>query len=931
MKNILISVFAFCLFSCTSNYSRDNQGVTVNITKNDSAIKAVRLKVINDDIIRVTASPRLEVYEEQNLIDVSENISDRHWTVKEKDGEVVLETATLRAHVCLENGKTYFTDLRGKVLLNELSASVREIQLENKTAYTIQQTFQSSDDEAFYGLGQHQGDVWNYKGKNESLFQYNTKVSIPFVVSSKGYGVLWNNYSYSKFGDPREYKNLEQFKLFDKSNRDLGLTAIYTTRDGRQVVRQESILDYETNDKKRNLALSLNNVEQVVWEGTMQPNETGVHQFRLTYSGYISLEIDDKLIVPERWRRDFIPNNNIYLPIDMRKDKMTKIKITWKPNGGAFFGLKALSPRTEDEKNMLSLWSEAADNIDYYFINGNKADDAIKGYRTITGKAPIMPKWALGFWQSRERYQNQFDVIDVLKEYRKRQIPIDNIVQDWHFWSDGQWGSHEFDAQRFPRPQAMIDSVHALDARIMFTVWPKFYKKTDHYTQFEEQGYLYPMPIKDGIVDFKGEKQSFYDAFNEDARKLYWKQINEKLYSKKIDAWWLDASEPSILDNVTIDKQKELMQPTALGSSTQYFTAYPMLNSKAVYDGQRETNPEDRVFILTRSAFAGSQHYASAIWSGDIASRWEDLKAQIPAGLNMSLSGIPYWTTDIGGFCVEDRYRNAKEGSQDKEEWRELNTRWFQYGTFCPIFRLHGQFPHREIYNIAPSEHIAYKSMVYYAKLRYRLMPYIYSLAGRSYHEDYTIMRPLVMDFGDDVTTHNIPYQFMFGSSFMVCPIYEYRARSREVYFPKGANWYNYETGDYIEGGQTKNVDAPYERMPLFVKAGSIIPTGSDVQNTKQSQAERLTLEVYMGADGEFTLYEDEETNYNYEKGKFSNIKISYTEETRELIIHDIVGTFDNMLSNRSFHIVWKSTDGKSNKADVVNYSGKKVVVNNIK
>ena len=336
--------------------------------------------------------------------------------------------------------------------------------------------------------------------------------------------------------------------------------------------------------------------------------------------------------------------------------------------------------------------------------------------------------------------------------------------------------------------------------------------------------------------------------------------------------------------------------------------------ANGIYDGQRSVKPHDRVFILTRSAYAGMQRYAAATWSGDIGSRWEDFKAQIPAGINFSLSGMPYWTTDIGGFAVEKRYENA--AGKDLDEWRELQTRWYQYGAFTPLFRVHGQFPYREIYNIAPESHPAYQSMLYYSKLRYRLMPYIYSMVGKTYHEDYTIMRGLIMDFPNDNAVKNISDQYMFGSSMLINPVYKFGAKSRELYLPEGTNWYDLYTGKFIAGGKTINAEAPYEKMPVYVKEGSIIPFGPELQYTSEKAADTITLYIYTGKDGIFNLYEDEGTNYNYEQGMFSKIPIIYNEKDKSLLIGNRIGNFKGMLETRTFNIVFVS----KNKPGMLNF-----------
>ena len=934
---LLVGLLSMALFiGCKSGpYQRTSDGIIVNLkTDNALATKNIRLQVVNDDIIHVSATPGYKFSDKKSLITIYDKTQTTGWDAKEENGNVVLKTASTIATVSLTTGEVTFSDINGNVLLAENKGggkSFSDIEVEGTKAYTMQQVFESPADEAFYGLGQHQADEFNYKGKNEVLFQYNTKVSVPFVLSSKNYGILWDNYSLTKFGDSRDYLDLDQFKLYDKTGKEGGLTATYMVNaDPNKVFveRAESQIDYENLETVKKFPQDFPFFNsRITWEGDIEAKETGKYHFILYYAGYTTISLDNEVIVPERWRTAWNPNSYKFT-VDMKAGEKRKIKLDWKPDGGiSYIGLKALSPKSQEEQNKLALWSEMGDQIDYYFIRGNSADDVIKGYRTVTGKSQIMPKWAMGFWQSRERYKTQAELLGVVDEYRKRNIPLDNIILDWSYWPKDAWGSHDFDTERFPDAKGMMDSVHAKDAHIMISVWPKFYYTTDNYKAFDEKGWMFNRAVKDSIRDWisPGYIGGFYDAYSEGARKLFWDQLNEKLYSKGIDAWWMDASEPDILSNASMQYRKELMTPTALGPSVEYFNAYALVNAQGIYEGQRSTNPNNRVFLLTRSGFAGLQRYSTATWSGDIGTRWEDMKAQISAGLNFAMSGIPYWTMDIGGFCVEKRYENAKEGSEDMKEWRELNARWFQFGAFCPLFRSHGQYPYREIYNIAPEGHPAYNSMVHYTKLRYQMMPYIYSLAGMTYFNDYTIMRALVMDFGKDAATHNISDQYMFGPNLMVCPVYQYKATSRDVYFPAGTNWYNYDTEEYVTGGKTVKVSAPYERMPLFVQEGSILPMGNDIQTTKQNQTD-LTIKVYTGKNGEFTLYEDEGVNYNYENGAYSTIKFSYDDASQQLTVDDVKGEYTGMAKDRIFKIEW-ITKGKKNTISEVKYSGKKLSV----
>ncbi|NDW13243.1 DUF5110 domain-containing protein [Bacteroides sp. 214] len=943
MKSNLWMLGCLFLFSCTNpSYEKTNDGIIVTLEQQQTSdVKKIRLQVVNDNIIHVSATPKKQFSAEKSLIIVPQS-GKTPFTVEETDSVLTLKTAALQAKLHRHTGEVVFADLNGNPILQEQAGggkTFKPVTVEGTSAYYIRQVFESPDDEAFYGLGQHQADEFNYKGKNESLFQYNTKVSIPFILSNKNYGILWDNYALSHFGDPREYAQLnEEFKLYDAQGKEGGLTATYTPdKEGvAPIERIENSIFYEDLKSAKNLPQGFPlNGSKVVYKGEIAANESGVYRFHLYYAGYVTVYFDNTPIVPERWRTAWNPNSYKFVA-DLPAGKRIPIRIEWQPDGGeSYLGLRALSPVSDEQQNKLSIDSEMGNEIDYYFINGNNMDEVISGYRTLTGKAPIMPKWAMGYWQSRERYKTQEEIIGALKEFRQRQIPIDNIVLDWSYWPQDAWGSHEFDEARFPSPKAMVDSIHAMNAQMMISVWPKFYINTEHYKEFDEKGWMYQQAVKDSIRDWigKGYIGSFYDAYAEGARKLFWQQMEEHLYPLGIDAWWMDASEPNVRDCTDMEYRKALCGPTALGPSTQYFNAYALMNAQAIHEGLLATDPNRRIFQLTRSGFAGLQRYSTATWSGDIATRWEDMKAQISAGLNFAMSGIPYWTMDIGGFCVEKRFEKAQRDfnktgieNADLKEWRELNTRWYQFGTFTPLFRAHGQFPFREVYNMAPENHPAYKSIVAYTRLRYSMMPYIYSLAGMTYHNDYTIMRALVMDFGKDKKVENIGDQYMFGPSLMVCPVYEYGARSRKVYFPETSGWYDLYTGKYIQGGQQQTVSAPYEQIPLYICEGSIMPYGPDIQYVDEKLPELITLYVYGGKDGAFTLYEDEGVNYNYEKGKYSTISMTYNEASGKLTIGERQGEYPGMLQSRAFNVVF--VDKNNPKPYDVKMEGIKVTYN---
>ena len=658
----------------------------------------------------------------------------------------------------------------------------------------------------------------------------------------------------------------------------------------------------------------------------------------------MKIYIDGKLVVPERWRTAWNPNSYKF-ETPIKKGVKTPIRIEWQPDGDvSYCGLRVAAPRSEAEKNQLSIWSEMSPDMDYYFIAGQNLDEVISGYRTLTGKASLYPKWTLGFWQSRERYQSSKDIEDNMKKFRDLHIPVDNIVQDWNYWKLDSWGSHEFEAARYPNPQAMLDSVHAMNGRFMISVWPKFYDTVKNYKELDSKGWMYHQAIKDDIHDWLGFRGSFYDAYSDGARKMFWRQMDENLYTKYkfgIDAWWMDASEPNVRDCTPMWYRKALSGPTALGTSTEYFNAYSIVNADAIYNGQRSVNPNQRVFLLTRSGFAGEQRYSTATWSGDIATRWEDMRAQMTAGLNYSMAGLPFWGMDQGGFCVENRYvaaqqefdKTGKENA-DLKEWRELQARWNQFGCFVPLYRTHGQWPTREVWNIAPADHPAYKTIVAYDKLRYRLMPYLYSMAGMVHFKDYTMMRGLVMDFNGDDNVYDIKDQWMFGPALMACPVGEYQKYSRNVYLPKQKGWYDFYTGKHYAGGQTIVADAPFDKIPVFVPEGSILPVGPEMEWSDQKKAELIDLYVYAGKDGSYTLYEDEGTNYNYEKGKYAMIDFKYNDAHKTITIAARKGAFDGMLQKRRFNIVLVSDNNqqgislaKAPKGKMVKYAGKAVTV----
>ncbi len=561
--------------------------------------------------------------------------------------------------------------------------------------------------------------------------------------------------------------------------------------------------------------------------------------------------------------------------------------------------------------------SEVADTVDYYFIYGPDFDKIIAGYRELTGTVPLFGRWAYGFWQCKNRYKSQEEITGVAQKYRDLGLPADGIVQDWFWWN--RKGEHVFN-KNYPDPKAMVDKLHSLNFHLMISVWPFFEPGSKEYAEMDRRGFFIDR-TKEPHLPYHQLGMAVYDATNPQARKYYWDLMDEYLFKIGVDAWWLDTTEPE-----TEGQEENILlgHKLYIGSGDRYANIFPLMTTKAVYEGQRSASDQKRVFILSRSAFSGAQRNSVTAWSGDVLSDWLSFRRQIPAGLNFSVSGLPYWTTDIGGFI--------SGGDLSDPNFRELFVRWFQFGVFSPVFRVHGTR-----YNPDENELWSYgaeagKILLQYDHLRYRLLPYIYSLAWKTTSDNYTPMRPLVMDFRTDVNAQNLGNQFMYGPAFLVSPVTEQGATTRRVYFPQ-AKWYDFWTGSATEGGRFADVAAPLDRMPLYVRAGSIVPMGPEEEYASQKPGSPTELRVYPGANGDFTLYEDEGDTYNYEKGKYSTIPIHWEDSTQMLILGDRKGSFPGMVENRSFKVVvvgqnhGVGIDPSSSPDQTVQYSGKQVSV----
>jgi alpha-D-xyloside xylohydrolase len=866
----------------------------------------IKVQFYTDNIVRVVKWVKEGSSEKKSLSVLPQSLPVISLTTDETNAAITLKSASLAIIIDKATGNIQYTSLTGEQLLAETGQTMlTPVVFSGDKGFAMQQNFTLTPDEGIYGLGQHQDGFFNYRGKEVVLVQSNTEAVNPFLVSTKNWGILWDNYSKTIFNDG--------------------------------------------------------------------------------------------------------------------------------PKG-------------------TSVWSDMGDNIDYYFVKGDNIDKVVSGYRYLTGKAPMYGKFAYGYWQSKEHYDTQEELLTVARKYRKLKIPIDNMIQDWDYWNGNKnWGSMEFDKTLFPEPQKMMDELHRMNYHAIISIWPAIGPNTAFYKEMEKyQGFLYP------TVGWAGFK--YIDAYNPVCMDLYCKYLNEGIYSKGLDGWWMDSTEPDVVCALTKESSNyelKRMDNNYLGSFARYLNPYSLVMTDAVHKNWRNQTSERRAYILTRSCFAGQQRNAATTWSGDIGANWQVYRNQISAGTNHCMSGIPYWTFDIGAFVL-GAYDGVFNTGGKQPAYQELYTRMFQLGAFCPIFRSHGSETPREIWEMGDFT----PSLIKFDNLRYRLLPYIYSLAWKVTSEDYTIMRGLPMDFSADKNTYNIDDQFMFGPSIMVNPVTEFMyhrpptgsvvvpatvfktndgqpglvakyyktkdyknlskeqidpnininwyggrpdyvtdsmysirwkgklvpaesgkyqfhmksfdakrviidgkvlpvvytsteqytalveleagkeygfvvenennqtgaarmilnwktpsmwaldaepvttAKVKEVYLPAETSWYDFWTGKTYSGGQKVTLEAPIDKMPLLVRAGSIIPMGPFVEYSTQKPADPLELRIYKGANGNFTLYEDENDNYNYEKGLYATILFNWDDASNTLTIGDCKGEFPGMLKKRTIKVV---------------------------
>ncbi|MBV9848363.1 MAG: DUF5110 domain-containing protein [Armatimonadetes bacterium] len=794
--------------------------------------------------------------------------------------EVSVRTSAITAVVKRSTGSVSFTTPGGRLIASEApgTRALRPIDLPG--TYRSHLQFKLAPEEAIYGLGQHQDDFLDHRGSVVDLVQQNREVAIPFAVSTGGYGILWNNPAATQVSVDAQDRKPEG--LEDENGTPGGLTArYYEGRNFEKLVatRKDPAIDFDwSSTPPPGLP---HDDYSVRWTGFIRPEKSGTYSFRSVSDDGVRLWIDGRQVIDD-WNDHAAQPDVARVSLSAGRPHAIKLEyFQW--NGGAQISLAEVFPT-----GTMDFQSEASEGLDYTFVYGPSLDGVIGEYRHLTGEAPLPPKWALGFWQSKEHYASQQEWLDVAQEYRARKHPMDVLVQDFLYWDPTwPWGSHQFNPAAYRDPGAALAELHREHVHMLISVWGLFQPGRPGYPDrnreaLEAQQDLLP-------ADLRGDDLRFYDAFKPAARALYWAQIRDELFRKGFDGWWLDASEPEV------DMWKFRQAPTAAGPGALVLNAYPLMHTIGVSQGQLATDPNRRPVILTRSAYAGQQRTGAITWSGDITGSWQVFQKQIPAGLNFCLSGVPYWTTDIGGFFAPD-YIYPK-GASDPA-YRELFTRWFEYGAFCPIFRVHGTNIAKEMWRFGPETEGVLDR---YDRLRYRLMPYIYSQSWQVTHRGGTLMRALAMDFPRDAAARERKDEFLFGPSLLICPVVRPGATTRDVYLPAGTAWFDFWTGKRVAGGRTIQAEAPIGRMPIFVRAGAIVPMGPDIQYVDEKPADPIDLRVYGGADGRFDLYEDAGEGNAYRTGQYSTIP--FTLQGHTLRIGTRAGAFLKILVTRTFRV----------------------------
>ena len=843
MKLILLgSALILAGFTIAHGATMDVRSVTRQSDEVALALAAGRLELrpVNDSAIRVRFSDGKRA--ETPSFVLTGTTSAPKFTVRESPSAVTVATARMQAVVDRATGSIRFEDEAGNVFLAEKQGTRLFIPttVQGQPADSVGQSFESPADEKLFGMGQFQDGLWDWRGIPLELRQLNTQIALPVLISSKGYGLLWDNASRTDFNLPGEQIPIST----DEAT---------TTGTGQGPTATEQLAGPAAKPAARSQ----------MRHGVFTTGAAGDYVFCVRDGDRrndIAILVDGVQIagVTNMWTPRAVVGK-----ISLPANKTCAVTVR---GGGK--DVKLFARALGDTTTFLSDCGEA---VDYTVFYGPKLDSVIAGYRAATGQAPLWPRWAYGFWQCRERYSSEQQIVATAEEFRKRGIPMDLIVQDWRYWGNHGWGAYEWDESHYPTPADMIKELHGLNVKFMISAWCDPRGKT-----------------ADDLIQNKMLVGEWIDVFDPKGREIRWRHINDAFFSIGADGWWGDATEPGDPGTALLGKK------LSIGPGDCFTSAYPLFASRSLYEGQRAADPAKRVCILTRSAFPGQQRYAAAAWSGDINGNWETFKRQIPAGLNFCLTGQPYWTTDCAGFF-------HPAGQYTSADYNELLTRWFQWSTFCPILRVHGYQTATELWNWLPETQ---KVLLEFDRLRHRMLPYNYTMGARVTLNADTIMRALGMDFPGDPAAWNVPDEYMFGPAFLVAPVTEAKATSRRVYLPAGVNWVNFWTAESEAGGQGITAAAPLETLPLFVRAGSIVPLGPDVQFAMEKPADPIELRIYPGADGSFNLYEDEGDGYRYEKGVYATVPITWEDKTRKLTIGARQGQFPGMLKMRTFRVI---------------------------
>ena len=780
---------------------------------------AMKVQFCNDSIIHVSYAPGDDPPRDASLAVIGcQGQSQPPIKLVETSKDMRLVTDKLVVLVNRDTGALSFLTASGNEILAEPQNGGKAMQkatVNHEDTYHVQQGFLSPPDEALYGMAEGQDGVWNWRGMPIDLINQNIIGGLPVLVSSRGYGLLWDNESLTEFNPMN-------------SNQEIPL-----------------------NPSSRS--------------GVFTPPTTGEYVF---FAGGGDGAADIGIAVGDRAIHDDV---NMWVPYTsvvrthLTAGETYPVRLLGGGKTAKLYG------RQMDDTTVFR--SEVGNEISYYFLYGPNIDKVVAGYRSLTGVAPLFPKWAYGFWQCREHYSSQKQLLDAAEGFRSRHIPVDLIVQDWQYWGKWGWGAYQFDPTAYPDPAEMIKKLHQQDFHFMISVW-----------QNPKGEVLDELAKHHGVIDDTDVVNEFYSQ----ARSIRWQYLKRYMFDIGVDAWWQDGEEV----NDKVRNHRIYVDDLGYVSGNGYNYYAPQVANQAIYEGQRASDPTKRVVQLGKTATLGFQRYAAVTWSGDVHGSWQALSQQIPAGLNLSIGGIPYWTTDTGGF-----FRPKDEYSSP--DYNHLLVRWFQYSTFCPILRMHGYLTETEMWKFP----LAYKYLLMYDEFRYRMLPYIYSEAWRITDGNGTLMRPLVMDFPHDRSVNDIGDQYMFGSAFMVAPITG-PVDSRSVYLPKAKQWTNFWTGQLVDGGQHLNVEAPLQQMPLFIRAGAILPLGSVMEYATQKPDDPIELRIYPGANGSFVLYEDENDNYDYEKGLHATIPFTWNDISKTLTIGQRVGDFPGMRKDRTFKVV---------------------------